>query len=228
MKILLAIIISLCSITMRGQELQGTYWEGTDSIAFNDNRVVFNIKGNEGLGILYTGEGPLEMVEDYILIHTEAYQGNKTKVDMVSALKKDTIQLQFFDDQGYSLKGIRAEFLNKKNKNVDLSISNEHGIVLYTSSPKVSSIKVSDLLYDKVILDYHPDKDYTVHLVKNRVVEDKTVVFKLEKVSDDKFKMRLLSIDYKKKKPSVSHLNKLEKKTEAIIDRTRTFEKPLY
>ena len=228
MKVLLAIIIGLCSITASAQDFKGTYWEGTDSITFKDNRIVFSIKGNDGLGIIYTGEGPHELVEDYMLIHTEEYQGNKTKVVMVPAAKKDTLQLQFFDKDGYSLKGIRAEFQSKPNKTIALAASNSDGIVLFMTNPKVKTIKVADLLYDAIILDYKPDTDYTVHLVKNRIVEDKTVVFKVMSASEDKVVMKLLTTDYKKKAPSVSDLNKLEKKTKATIDRARSYEKPEY
>ena len=125
------------------------------------------------------------------------------------------------------IKGIRAEFLNKKGSPIALSISDDHGIILHKVDPKITAIKVSDLLYDKAILDFEAGTDYTIHLVKNRVLEDKLVIFKLEEViSDMKLSVKLLSTDFNKSNPSASQLKKLNKKNEAIIDRVRLFAKP--
>lgn len=225
MKTLLTFITILFPITLNAQEMKGTYKEGTDSITFTNNRVAFSVKSNDGLGVVFVGEGVYETLDDYILINTEEYKGTKTRIDTAPSEKQDTIQLQIFDENGYSLKGIRAEFLNKKNKPIGLSVTNERGIILYKANPKITGIKVSDLLYDKATYDYTADTDYTVHLVKSRVLEDKTIVFKLINKTDDKLTMKLLSTDYKRNNPSVSHLKSLDKKTARNIDRARIFEK---
>ena len=228
MKILLALTAILFSTTAFAQDMNGTYWEGTDSITFTNDRVAFSVKSNDGLGLVFVGEGTFEVLDDYFLIQTEEYKGIKTRVEMNPSEKKDTIQLQLFDEEGYSIKGVRAEFLNKKNKPIGLGVTNENGIVLYKADPKITEIRVVDLLYDKATFDYKKDTDYTVHLVKNRILEDKTVVFKLIDKSDEKITMKLLSTDFNRKNPSVSHLERLDKKTKATIDRSRSFEKPLY
>jgi hypothetical protein len=186
------------------------------------------MRGNDGLGVVFTGEGTYEIIEDFIIINTATYSGKKTKIETNPAEKKDTIQLQLFNEDGFSIQGVRAEFLNRKNKTIDLKISDDHGIVFYKSNPRIAAIKVSDLLYDKTTFDYEANTDYTVHLVKNRVLEDKIVIFKLEDRTDTVLTVRLLSTDFNRSNPSTSHLRKLEKKTEAIIDRARLFEKPEY
>lgn len=226
MKILIILTTILFSLTLNAQEISGTYFEGPDSLVFNDNHVTFSMRGNDGLGVVFTGEGTYEIIEGFIIISTESYSGKKTKIETNPAEKKDTIQLQLFNEDGYSIQGVRAEFLNRKNKTIDLKISDDHGIVLFKSSPKIAVIKVSDLLYDKTSFDYEANNDYTVHLVKNRVLEDKIVVLKLEEKTDIKLTMKLLSTDFNRSNPSASQLNKLEKKNEAIIDRTRLFAKP--
>ncbi len=226
MKILLTLATVLCAITLNAQDINGTYVEGSDTITFNDNHITFRVNGNDGVGVIYAGEGTYEMLDDYMMIHTEEYKGVKTRIETAPSEKKDTIQLQLFDENGYSIKGVRAEFLNKKSNPIGLSITNENGIVLYKADPKITGIKVSDLLYDKATFNCEANTDYTVHLVKSRVLEDKTVVFKLIDKKDDKLTMKLLSTDFDKKNPSVSHLIKLDKKTAATIDRARSFEKP--
>ena len=227
MKILLAIITILFSITLNAQDIKGTYIEGTDSITFTNDKVAFSVKDNDGVGIIFSGQGTYEMLDNYMLIYTEEFKGAKTRIETAPSEKKDTIQLQLFDEDGYSLKGVRAEFLNKKSNPIGLSVSDEHGIILCKVNPKITGIKVADLLYDKAIFDYKANTDYTVHLVKSRVLEDKTVVFKLIDKTEDKLTMKLLSTDFTKKDPTVSHLDKLDKKTKATIDRARSFEKPL-
>lgn len=226
MKILITLATILFAFAINAQEINGTYYEGPDSISFNDNRVIFSVRSNDALGVIFTGEGTYEIMDDFILVNTETYSGAKTKIETAAAEKKDTIQLQLFNEGGYSIKGIRAEFLNKKGSPIALSTSNEHGIILRKIDPKISTIKVSDLLYDKTILDYHADKDYTIHLVKNRVLEDKIVIFKLEDRTDTKLTMKLLSTNFKRNNPSASQLNRLAKKNAALIDRTRLFAKP--
>ncbi len=228
MKILIILATVLFSLTLNAQDINGTYHEGTDTITFNDYNVTFAVKSNDGLGIIYTGEGTYEMIDDFILINTEAYTGAKTKIEMKPAEKKDTLQIQFFDDKGYSIKGVRAEFLNKSGKTITLDTSNDNGIVLLRADPKVVGVKASDLLYDKTTFDCEADKDYTVYLVKNRVLEDKTVVFKLIDKTDTELTMKLLSTDFNKKNPSASHLQKLDKKNKETIDRARIFAKPEY
>lgn len=226
MKILIILATVLFSLTLNAQEINGTYFEGPDSLSFNGNHVTFSIRGNDALGIIFVGEGDYEIVDDFIIINTETYSGTKTKVDARAATKNDTIKLQLFNQDGYSIEGVRAEFLNKKNKSIDLKISDDSGVILYRHNPKIASIKVSDLLYDKATFEYEAKTEYTIHLVKNRVLEDKVIVFKLIDRTDDKLTVKLLSTDFKRTNPSSSHLNKLEKKTKAIIDRTRSFEIP--
>lgn len=226
MKILLILATALFSLTLNAQEISGTYFEGPDSLSFNDNHVTFSIRGNDALGIVFTGEGTYEIINDFIVINTATYSGSKTKIDTRSAEKKDTTQVQLFCEDGYSLKGVRTEFLNKKNKTIGLKISDEHGIVLFKFNPKIAAIKVSDLLYDKATFDYEADTDYTIRLVKNRVLEDKTVIFKLVDSSDTELIVKLLSSDFNRDNPSTSQLRRLDKKNKAIIDRSRSFKKP--
>lgn len=226
MKILILLATMLFTTTLSAQEISGTYFEGPDSLSFNNNRVMFSIRGNDGLGVVFTGEGNYELIDDFIVVNTDAYSGKKTKVDTRTATKKDTIQLQLFNEDGYSIEGVRAEFLNRKNKSIGLSLSNDHGVVIYKHNPKIKAIKVSDLLYDKTTFDYEAGTDYTVHLVTSRVLENKTVIFKLNDRTENELTVKLLSTDFKKSNPSASHLNKLDKKNKAIIDRTRSFKIP--
>lgn len=226
MKILTILATVLLSLTLNAQEINGTYFEGPDSLLFNDKHITFSVRGNDGLGIVFVGQGTYELIDDFIVINTETYSGTKTKIDTAPSEKKDTIQVQLFSEDGYSIKGVRTEFLNRKSKPLNLSISNDHGIVLHKSDSKITAIRVSDLLYDKAMFDYEAGTDYTVHLVKNRVLEDKIVIFKLEEIADNKLTIKLLSTDFKRNNPSVSQLRRLYKKNEAIIDRTRSFEKP--
>ena len=226
MKVLIILITILFSLTLNAQEISGTYFEGPDSLSFNEDHVKFSVRGNDGLGVMFTGEGTYEIIEDYIVINTEDYSGKKTKIETKPAEKKDTTQLQLFNEDGFSIQGVRAELLNRKNKSMGLKISDDHGVVLFKSNPKTSAIKVSDLLYDKATFDYESDTDYTIHLVQSRVLEDKTVIFKLIESTEKELIVKLLSTDFNRDNPSTSQLNRLDKKTKAIIDRARSFAKP--
>lgn len=226
MKVFIILATVLFSLTLNAQEISGTYFEGPDSLSFNKELVKFSIRGNDALGVVFTGEGAYEIINDFIVINTEAYSGKKTKIETKTAEKKDTTQIQLFNEDGFSIQGVRAELLNNKNKSIDLKISDDHGIVLFKTNPKVAAIKVSDLLYDKATFDYESDTDYTIHLVQSRVLEDKTVILKLIESTDSELTVKLLSTDFNRKNPSDSQLRRLDKKTKAIIDRARSFVKP--
>lgn len=228
MKILFTLSAIVLSLTMNAQDISGTFFEDTDSISFNGNHITFSIKGNDGFGKVFTGAGTYVMLDEYIVINTHEYQGPKTRVESKTSAKPDTIQLRLLDEKGFSIKGIRAEFLNKKRKPLTLKISNENGMIVTKMNPKTVAIRVSDLLYDKATFDCEENTDYTIHLVKNRVLEDKTVIFKLEDITESKLTMKLLSTNFKKSNPSASQLRRLDKKNKAIIDRTRSFEKPKF
>lgn len=226
MKILIILTTLLFNLALSAQDFTGIYHEGTDTISFDNNRVSFMIKSNDGLGMVFAGEGTYEMIDDFILINTEAYTGAKTKIEMKPSEKKDTIQIQYFDENGFSIRGVRTEFLNKSDKTISLDISDDNGIVYHKADPKIVSIKAIDLLYDKTKFDCVKDTDFTVYLMKKRVLEDKTVVFKLIDKTESQLTVKLLSTDFDKKNPSASHLQKLDKKTQTTIDRARIFENP--
>lgn len=227
MKLSIILTSLFITLSLTAQNIQGTFHEGEDIITFDDNRVGFELKGNDGFGLVFVGEGSYDIKEDFVIITTENYTGAKTTIKLNPATKKDTIQIQFFDQDGFSIKGIRAEFLNKSNKPIGLMTSNEHGIIYYKHDPKTSSIRVSDLLYDKTSFDYSPENDFTINLVKTRVLEDNTVIIKLEDATENEILFKLLSTDFKNNNPSLSQLKRLEKKNRAIIDRARKFEKQL-
>ena len=123
MKILIILTTILFSVTLNAQEISGTYIEGPDSLSFSDNKVIFSVRGNDALGVVFTGQGTYKIVDDFIIINTEIYEGAKTKIDTAPSEKQDTLQLQLFCEDGYSIQGVRAEFLNKKNKPINLRIN---------------------------------------------------------------------------------------------------------
>ena len=70
MKILLTLATILLALTLNAQEISGTYFEGPDSISINNNHVKFSMRGNDGLGVVFTGEGTFEVLDDFIIINT--------------------------------------------------------------------------------------------------------------------------------------------------------------
>ena len=87
---LFIIAISILPYTLIAQEPDGAYLNEQDSIVFSDDRLIFRISGFAGLSAAQVGEGEYQIIDNYILIHTADYSGNKSSFQELDGTREDT------------------------------------------------------------------------------------------------------------------------------------------
>ena len=90
--ILLA-LISLSS-SLLSQQLEGNYKEKSDSLSFSRGKVSFSLSGFGALVTRIIGEGSYELVGDYLLIDTHEYPGEKSAVQILDGVSRDSVTVK--------------------------------------------------------------------------------------------------------------------------------------
>ena len=89
-KNLLLLAILMLGVSVAAQPINGTFKNGTDSLVFNGDKVAFSVSGFAGLSTTQVGTGTYEEVENFLLIHTGNYPGEKSRYEKLDASKTDT------------------------------------------------------------------------------------------------------------------------------------------
>ena len=105
-KILLFVSVLFSGISLLAQPLSGTYRNGSDSLVFNGDRVIFRASGFGGLSSAQTGEGTYERLDDFLLIHTSEYPGDKATYQELNGSRSDTCVVKVVSLANYPIEGI--------------------------------------------------------------------------------------------------------------------------
>lgn len=208
-KILLLAGILLWGIPLFAQ-LDGTYKIGADSIAFSGEKVTFRISGFGGLSSAHVGEGKYELSGDYLFIHTTDYSGDKTNFELLDGSKKDTCVVHTVSPQNYAVQGILVESRSKSGKLISGKVTGNDGKVFFTPCNKISSISATSLGYNSISFDYTPGKDYRIKLAENDIIENRTVVFKINFIDEETLSLLMLTDDFNTGRNRDKELQKLE------------------
>lgn len=211
-KMFYVLFFLILSIATYSQQYEGIFREGNDVLKFEDGKVYFNMDEMGNMITNKVGEGSYEILGDYLLVETGEYLGEKTTVQQLPGSKKDSIVIKVMDNQNFSLSGILVELLNSSGKTLGVGVTNNDGKVLFKKNPKTSEIKVSDMVYDDITFSYDAANDFLVKLVKNDIIENRIVAFRLRKVDDETLSVLLLSSNFDPGKNPQRELEKLDKK----------------
>ncbi|WP_294080238.1 hypothetical protein [Proteiniphilum sp. UBA5384] len=209
-KILLLAIILLSGIPLFAQ-MEGTYKNGADSIAFTGENVIFRITGFGGLSSAHVGEGKYEISGEYLIIHTSDYSGDKTTFEVLDGTKKDTCVIHTVNSQHYAVQGILVESRTKSGKLVSNKVTGNDGKVFFTPCSKIASISANSLGYNATSFDYTPGKDYRIQLAQNDIIENSTVAFKINFIDQETLSLLMLTDNLNNNKDKDKELQKLEK-----------------
>lgn len=201
----------LFSLSQFAQSLEGTYFEGNDVLKFENNRVFFDI---DEMGSITNsiGEGTYTLVDDYMLVETDKFSGEKTVVQPLPASKKDTIVIKITNHTNYPLQGVLVESLNEKGKTLLSGTSGNDGRILFLPDAKMKKFRVFNMGFMGITFDYSSSSDFLVKMADRDVVENKTAVFKIDKVEDEVISVLLLTTDFNPGKNQQKALDKLNAK----------------
>lgn len=210
-KTLLLATILLSGISLYAQQLEGIYKNGEDSISFNNNKTSFVLSGFGGLSSAHAGEGTYEMDGNYLFINTTDYSGDKTNLEIMDASRKDSCIVYTLSPQNYFIQGILVESRNKSGKLVSGKVTGNDGMIVFAPCEKIKTISATSLGYNPISFDYTPGKDYRIRFAKNDIIENKTVVFKIEIIDEETISLLMLTDDLNTEKERNKELEKLER-----------------
>jgi len=194
------------------QHYEGVFKEGNDILKFENGEVYFDMDEMGNMITNKVGKGSYEIMGDYLLVTTGEYSGEKSTVQPLPGSKKDSLGIKVTDNRNFSLSGILVELVNSSGKTLQGGVTNNEGKILFKKNLKVQKIKVSDMVYDDISFPYDPTSDFLVKLVKNNIIENRTVAFRLKKVDDETLSVLLLSSNFEPGKNQLKALEKLDKK----------------
>ncbi|MGI6073365.1 MAG: hypothetical protein ACOYEA_01825 [Fermentimonas sp.] len=208
---LLSLLFTI-ALSASANKPEGEYTNDNDYLVFNGDNIKFNISGFSGLSTAQVGEGNFEVVDDFLIINTTDFSGLKSSYEEVDATRKDTCVVKVTDPDGYAVSSILIESKNKSGKTIERKVTSNDGSVLLSDLSKVSRISTSEMGYNNLLIDYHPSKDYKVTIVKNDIIENRTVVLKIENIDDTSISLFLLTDNLDTKSNLTKELDKLQKK----------------
>lgn len=197
---------------MVGQSLSGTYTNGTDSLVFQENQVMFRISGFGGLSSTQTGTGTYEREENFLLVHTTEYPGAKASFQEVNGSRADTCVVKVVGLNDYPIQGILVEPDKVSRKELGGQVTGNDGMIYLTNTEKLRTITVSGMGYNTVTIDYRPGYDYLVKLTEYEVIEDETVVFEFKEIDEETLSVTLLTAEFNDNRKRDRELKKLEKR----------------
>jgi hypothetical protein len=217
--------IFLLGMPLFAQQLDGTYKNGTDSIAFSNEKVIFRISGFGGLSSAQAGEGVYELAGDYLFIHTSDYTGDKTSFELLDGSKKDTCVVYTISPQNYAIQGILVESRNKSGRLISGKVTGNDGKVFFTPCDKIATLSATSLGYNSVSFNYTPGKDYRIKLAENDIIENNTVALKINFIDDETISLLMLTDDYDNGKNRDKELPKLEKRAQKTNKLDKRYKK---
>lgn len=194
------------------QTLNGTYKNGSDSLFFSDEFITFRISGFGGLSSTLVGEGTYEIVDNYLLVHTDEYSGKKSNFEELPGSRNDTCIVKVVAANNYPVQGILIESKNKSGKTIAAGVTGNDGIVFFTDIDKGVSISASAMGYNSIEFNNKAGSDYLVRLADNDVIEEKTAVFRFNEIDEETVSILLLTDDFNNEKKREDEIKKLEKK----------------
>lgn len=211
-KTILLIAVLLNGLLISAQTLTGTYKNGADSLQFTNDHVTFYISGFGGLSSAQVGEGKYEIVDNYMLVHTSEYSGNKTTFQELGGSKNDTCVVKIVGLNNYSIKGVLVESKNKSGKTISAGVSDNEGKVFLINNEKSVNIGATAMGYNSIEIDYNSGNDYLIKLAENDVIEDKSVVLRFNEIDEETISILLLTDNFNTDKKQEDELKKLEKR----------------
>lgn len=222
-------LFTLLFFSINAQELDGSYKNQTDSLCFKNGEAVFSISDFGALSTKMVGEGNYELIENYLLIHTKEYSGEKTIFNPVEGENNDTITIQVTSLDNYPINGALSDFMNGPKKSVKRVVADENGKVFFEKTPKlmkrINRVKISHLGFNEIAFDLDVNSNYLVKLAKNNVIEHKTVVLKIEDQDEASLNIILLSDDFVAGKNLSKSLERVDRRAQKRHTLSKRYKK---
>ncbi len=219
--VIIAIIITLTfSFNVFSQNLNGKFCNESDFIEFKNDSVNFKIGSNGGLTIDLCGNGIYKITNDFLLIKTLDFKGLETHIEKIKS-KDKLIDFTVLDIENNAILGVNITLTDNKGKFLSGTSTDENGHASIERNKNADKINISLVGYDNYTMEYSDFFDYKLKLVSYVIIENKTVVFKINSMNSSFLNLTLLSTNFKGSTDRKSELVKLEKKSSKYQSRER-------
>ncbi|MCB0515824.1 MAG: carboxypeptidase-like regulatory domain-containing protein [Chitinophagales bacterium] len=222
--IILLVSFLTCLNYTFSQELAGKYLDNTDYIEFNKGTANFIISNNGGLYTDLSGNGKYNIIDNFLLIETDAYKGHNSH-SAKTKKANNLSQITVVDANDKPIMGVSLILTDYTDHFLFGTTTNEHGQALIENSENDNQLNLSFVGYDSYTIDYASDFDYKIVLMDYEVMENNMVVFKINSMNRDSLNLTLLSTDFKPKGLIKKDLTKLERKSRRYKYRERVLTK---
>jgi hypothetical protein len=210
-KIFLLVLIFASIVEISGQIKVGKYYGESDFISFTSDSVQFKIVCNGGLIVDLYASGTYELLNGFLLIKTGEYSGMKSTL-IKSRNQSDSIEIEVFDTEDKPIIGVSVILSNGSNTLFG-TMTNKNGIALIEKMNTADKITLSLIGYDAYTFEYSDEYNYQIKLMDSEIIENQTVVFKVNSITNDSLKLTLLTTDFINQKNKERELNKLYRKS---------------
>lgn len=211
------IITSICALIFANmvfaQIVEGEYHKDLDFINFNSDSVNFQIKSNDGLIVDLHSSGTYDVFEEYLIIKAGQYQGINSTYSVIEN-KKDIAQITVADIDKKAIIGVNVFLYDNSGNLVYVTTTNENGIAIIENKLTEGKITLSLVGYDTFKFNFSNDYNYRVKLMNFEIIENKTVIFKINTLTEDSISLTLLTTDFKCKRNQNRALKELERKSQ--------------
>ena len=214
----LLLLLFVVVLQVSSQSLEGCYRHQNDSISFTGNEVAFSISGFGALTTIMVGEGTFELIDNFLLVHTTDYSGDKSIAHSFDGNIEDTLRVQVTTLENYPINGAMVDFVNAKGRSIQRLVSDNNGRVNLYKNPKqinkIAQIKISNLGLDEVAVDFDNNNDYLIKLANNNVIENQTMAFEIKESDVATISVVLVDQNFIEGKNRIKSLQRLSKRTQ--------------
>ncbi len=225
MKIIITVICFLALMNnLSAQKIEGKYSEDSDYMKFQDDSVDFKIKSNGGLVIDLKGTGTYNVTDGFLLIKTNNFNGLHSHFEKT----KDANGLLTFtilDLANKPINGVNVTLTDNKNNFLYGTVTNDMGQATIANNDNAAKINFSLVGYDTYSIEYSGDYNFKVNLMDYQIIENSTIVFKINSLKPDTLNLVLISTNFLGNAAKGNDLVKLEKKSQKYKYRERVLTK---
>ncbi len=212
MRLIVVIIITLTfSIDVFSQNLNGKFCDESDFIEFKHDSVNFKVCNNGGLVVDLCGNGLYKITDGFLLIETLDFKGADSHIEKIKS-KDKLIDFTVLDMENNAIFGVNISLTDSKGKFLSGISTDKKGYAFIERNKSADKINISLVGYGNCTIEYSDFFDYKVKLVNYVIVENRTVVFKINSMNSSFLDLTLLTTDFNGS-TGRSELVKLDKKS---------------
>lgn len=218
------ILLLLLPTILIGQNPAGKYFDNSDYLEFERENIRLEIESNGGLIISLCASGIFEICDNFLLINAHEFDDKKSIIE-TEHTNSDYSLITISDQYGNHIPGVQIILIDRTDKILKGFITDLDGNVSFESNAIIDKVRVAYIGYDELLIEFSNKLNYNIKLVDYDVLENQTIVFKINSYNSDTLNLTLLTTLFKYTNDKQKALKKLDKAARKYKYRERLFIK---